>query len=165
MNDWKRYGGLTRLLGLIVGLPLLVGSFGIRRTLEMRRTVDEQAERIEQVRTASLAPPVAVADTTPDAWIRDGSFLRLVGVDRPDVIPERYTPWLIRQQGDAGLYAGELVLSGRFIPMTRLLAEIESALPERIVSVGYRLNEQQPGRQKKLQMTLIVQQITENQTP
>jgi hypothetical protein len=167
MNEWRNCAGAARLLGLIVGLPLLAGLLGLRGTIGRHRTIREQGERIEWLRTAAAGRPVPPNDTlapaAPRAGIGSGSFLRLVGAGHPGVTTERYTPYRIRQQGAAELHAGELVLSGGFIPMTRLLAKIEATWPEMIVSVGYRTEEQPPGRQKKLVMTLILQEFTDHE--
>ena len=165
MTDWKHYMGMGKLLALIVGLPLVAYSAGIGRTVELRRTVHEQADRIEQTRHTNTEPSAALEESPVRAEttaIKDGRFLHLVSGrnGRAEVLTERYTPYQIRQEADAELYAGELVLSGDFRSLTRLLADIESHYTGNIVSVEYRITEQPPQRRKKLLMTLIVQQIT-----
>lgn len=164
MSGWRDWEGLIRAAGLVVGLPLLAALLAFGRTAGQRRTLREQAARIESARaTEDQAPTQAPARTAPDIGIRDGRLLHAIGAERFGVSAERYTPILVRAEGTTELWVGELVLSGGFIPMTRLLKEIEAEHRGAVVSVAYRLVEEPPARQKKLEMTLIVQQLTRDE--
>jgi hypothetical protein len=100
--------------------------------------------------------------------IRSGAVLHRLApaLERHGVAAERYTPCRLHAEAGAELCAGELLLSGDFLALTRLLEEIErGCTSERIVSVGYAAAIDPQSRKKKLQMTVVFQQITQNKIP
>ncbi len=167
MNDWAKYTGWGKLAGLLVVLPVVIYSAAIRPNVELRRTVREQAARIETARQDTLRQEFpAEREDEAGHEIRTGTILHRLtpAMERFEVAAERYTPLPLAREADAELYAGELVLSGGFIALTRLLDEIERHPPGgRLVSVRYAAAADPQTRKKQLQMTLIFQQITPNE--
>ena len=167
MKRAKNYEGAVKLFLLLIGTPLLVYWAGIRRTVSLWKAGRETGMLIEAARTDTVGSGI-VSERLP--LVRDGENLLksggLLGVvtplaERYGVSPEKYTPCLIRETEDAEIYAGELTLTGGYLPLTRMLAALEK-LPGsvRIVSVEYRLGVRPRTRENVLQLTLVSQQIT-----
>ena len=171
MKGISGYIGLIRLIALLVLLPLLVWSWGIRPTAGLYRTVRAQALRIASAPPAEAAAPLPGAESSPESkenGVKSGMVLHRLAptLDLYGVTAERYTPYCLHSEAGAELYAGELLLSGGFIPMTRLLAEIEKhPRPERIVSVRYASAIHPQSRKKQIQMTVVFQQAAQNEQP
>ena len=165
MNLSGNYRGIAMLAALVVGLPLLVWSYGIRRSVELRRTVREQAVQIEAAKkdTAMNAPASSVMPArTETGTLKNGAALhRLAGsMSGYNIAVERYTPYVTFSEAGSELYTGELLINGKFIELTRFLAEVERAhAGGNVVSVEYRVSESPQNRQRRLQLTLIMQQI------
>ena len=166
---WK-YNGLIQFAGLLVLLPLLIWNWGIHPTIDLRRNVREQTHQIATAQadttgsTPALLKPDQEAEAT-DNGIKSGNMLYRLAplLERYDVTAERYTPYCLHSDSGAELYAGELLLSGGFISLTRLLDELEKhSGSEQIVSVRYVAAVHPQTRRKQLQMTVVFQQITQN---
>ncbi len=167
MNDWSKYTGWGKLAGLLVVLPVVLYSAAIRPNVELHRTLREQTARVETARQDTLRQEFpAEREDEAGREVRNGTILHRLtpAMDSCGVTAERYTPLLLAREADAELYAGELVLSGGFIALTRLLDDIERHPPGgRLVSVRYAAAIDPQTRKKQLQMTLIFQQITPNE--
>lgn len=171
MKKPDRYTGYLKLAALLIAVPAVVYFGSLRNTFRLRSTFKENSLRLESMGSgARLSTTGLHADNgtdkgLADSGIRDGSVLHELGpaLKRNGVTAESYTPYLLRQESDTGLYAGEMVLSGKFIPLTRLLDDMDE-LPcgANLVSVRYGLATNPRTRTKQLQMTLIFQQVTSN---
>lgn len=165
MNRLKNYTGLVRLLFLLIGVPLLAYTFGVKRTMGLWNRSEENRvmlESLKKVKTESTGfqvfPDISVANS-----VRSGGLLQVLAesMHNHGITAERYTPYLIASESDSELYAGELVVTGGYIALTRFLAEAEKKEGiGRIVSADYRITEHPQSRKRSLTLTLILQQIT-----
>lgn len=170
MKGISAYMGSVKLAGLLILLPLLVYSWGIRRTVELNRTVREQALRIESAQAGTTPgtfwqnEPVGIDRGSGEA-VKTGVVLHRItsGLEKHGATAERYTPYRLYSEAENELYAGELLLGGGFASLTRLLDELETEGKERIVSVTYRSAVLPENRKKQLQMTVVFQQITQTE--
>lgn len=73
----------------------------------------------------------------------------------------KYTPYLTREEGKLQVHTGELVLSGSFISLLKVMHYMEKeGHPGKIVSAGFRLFDDRAKKERQLRMTLVVQQLT-----
>ena len=73
----------------------------------------------------------------------------------------KYTPYLPREVGKLQVHTGELVLSGSFTSLLRVMHYMEKeGQPGKIVSAGFRLFDDRAKKERQLRMTLVVQQLT-----
>jgi hypothetical protein len=166
------YAGLLKLVGLLLLLPLVVYAAGIKRTIDLNRTVKEQVVRIETARVDTVQkteiPVDIVVRTEADgSGVKSGAILYRAAplLEQNGVATERYTPYLLYRTSDIELYAGELLLSGGFIPLVCLLDEWEKQKEEgQIVSAGFRTVVHPQSRKKQLQMTVVFQQATQTES-
>ncbi|MCD8185088.1 MAG: hypothetical protein LUD68_01095 [Rikenellaceae bacterium] len=171
MRGLAAYGGLLKLAGLLIGLPLVVYGWGIARTLELHRTLRQQAVLLQSAHADTIAGALPErtenAETDFGRTVKTGELLHRISpwLEQFGVTAERYTPYRLQREQEGELYAGELLLSGEFIPLTRLLERMESRKEERIVSVSYQTVVLPQNRKKQLQMTVIFQQITKKDAP
>lgn len=162
MKRLGRYEGIARLALLLVILPVAVYRLSLSRTLALWSEVREGERTIAEAE-ADLAQPAAISaglDTVE--LIAGGGLLDSLGRLAADAEVEvvRYTPYMTRRGDDFALRTAELVLSGGFAPLLRTLDRLERSLPGcRFLSTEFRTVRR--GRQTSLQMTLVVQQLTE----
>lgn len=165
MKKINGYTGLIKLVGLVFGLPLLIYLCGIRQTVDHYRTTQALSAQIESMqanRDVVKEKPLFEKNPEDSDAVKTGGILNRVTplLERFEVKAESYTPYLLFRGDGAEVYAGELLLSGRFISLTGLLDELQKQLrDERIVSVTYRTAIHPKSRKKQLQTTVIFQQI------
>ena len=104
-------------------------------------------------------------EVTGKQVLNNGVLLERIGkeVESNGVKIVKYTPYLTREEGKLLVHTGELVLSGNFVSLLRVMhrVEIDEGLG-RIVSVGFRLFRDRAKKERQLRMTLVVQQLTVN---
>lgn len=163
--------GLLKLALLLIGLPALVWLGGVRRTVEVWKNV--RTNRMTIISShASLAAAkfsklglAGRTDSLPPFSRHEELLEGLSETMRANHLRvERYTPYLIGQNGEANIYACEILIRGRFTALTRLIDAMErdEALSDEIVSTDYRTVINNQNKQKHLQLTLVIQQITRN---
>ena len=174
MKKYGKYEGLLKMALLLVGVPLMIYCLGIAKTVELKKelnNIEKQIAGAESIpagerKTASLAKRTAGAHHPSDD-IRTGALLAAITpiLRQYGTTAVNYTPYLLRQEGDMELYAAEIVLAGKFIPLTRTLRDIEELSGDyHIVSVAYKTETEPRSRKKQLKLTIIFQQITIKQT-
>lgn len=73
---------------------------------------------------------------------------------------DSYTPTLSYKSNGFTIYTGELVLSGPFTDLTKLMSKLENeGRGYKIASVKYKTVNDVRSRNVKLQMTIIIQQV------
>ncbi len=167
MKKWKEHRGLLKLVGIVVMVPLVAWFFGFRQTVRLWRECESRQETISRL---SVNEPGKVTrlpenEVTGKQVLNNGVLLERIGkeVESNGVKIVKYTPYLTREEGRLLVYTGELVLSGNFVSLLRVMhrVEIDEGLG-RIVSVGFRLFHDRAKKERQLRMTLVVQQLTVN---
>lgn len=162
MNRIGRYEGVVRLLLLLVVLPAAVYRLSLGRTVALWGEVRRAERTLAEAEAAPVQPdtPAAMLDTVE--LIAGGGLLELLERLGPDSSAEvvSYTPYRTREGDDFTLRTAEIVLSGGFVPLLRTLDAAERELSGcRLLSSGFKTVRR--GRQTSLQLTLIVQQLTD----
>lgn len=166
MKRLGKYEGILRLMLLLVVLPIAVYQLSLRHTVGLWSEVCRSERLIAESPADSLSSSAAgrahsiVLDTTDR--IAGGGLLDSLGRFLADgeVAVVRYTPYLTRDGDDFALRTAEIVLSGGFAPLIRTLDRLERSLPgSRFLSTEFRTVRR--GRQTSLQMTLVIQQLTD----
>ncbi|WP_099293135.1 MULTISPECIES: hypothetical protein [unclassified Butyricimonas] len=165
MKKWKEHRGLLKLVGIVVMVPLVAWFFGFRQTVQLWRECESRQETISRL---SVNEPGKVTclpenEVTGKQVLNNGVLLERIGkeVESNGVKIVKYTPYLTREEGRLLVHTGELVLSGNFVSLLRVMhrVEIDEGLG-RIVSVGFRLFRDRAKKERQLRMTLVVQQLT-----
>ena len=157
-----KYEGVARLALLLVVLPAVVYRLSLERTVALWGEVRRAERTLEEAEAAPVQPdtPAALLDTVE--LIAGGGLLELLERLGPDSSAEvvSYTPYRTREGDDFTLRTAEIVLSGGFVPLLRTLDATERELSGcRLLSSGFKTVRR--GRQTSLQLTLVVQQLTD----
>lgn len=177
MKIGGKHTGHIRLSLLLLGLPLLVYLAGIRGTVSLWHTARANRTTIENARlpaTKGNSPgskPGSASGVLQTALSADPVRQEELLASLSDVITgnrltvERYTPYLIGQDGETDVYVCEVLLRGDFKALTRLVSEVEKeGTPGGLVSTNYSLGVNNQTRKTYLQMTLTIQQLTTRKT-
>lgn len=157
-----KYEGVARLALLLVVLPAAVYRLSLGRTVALWGEVYRAERTLAEAEAAPVQPdtPAALLDTVE--LIAGGGLLELLERLGPDSSAEvvSYTPYRTREGDDFTLRTAEIVLSGGFVPLLRTLDAAERKLSGcRLLSSGFKTVRR--GRQTSLQLTLVVQQLTD----
>ena len=174
MKKYGKYEGMLKIAVLLIGVPLMIWWLGISQTTELNRMVKDTEKLISQAeRGAAKAGGTGSQDRRPADNPQHGDDIytgALLGKMMPilreyQVIAVNYTPYLLRKEDNMELYAGEVILAGRFIPLTEVLKAIEET-PDgcRVISATYKAETDPRSRKRQLRLTIIFQQITIKQT-
>lgn len=157
-----RYGKIG-LAALFFGLPLAVWFGGWRQLVSLWQTGKRNGVELQKLRQCrDTSGDTLSVRLKKGALLRDGRLLERVrqwGEVR-GVTVLSYTPWLSGEDRGWKLYTAELTLAGGFLSMLEVLAvlEREGMGP---VAARFRLHTDVRNREKQLQLTLWIQQITE----
>ncbi len=159
-----RYGKIG-LAALLFGLPLAVWFGGWRGTVVLWRSYRQNEAELQGLRQwRDTSGGTLAVHLKKGALLRDGRLLERVrqwGEVR-GVTVLGYTPWLSGEDRGWKLYTAELTLTGGFLPMLEVLAALErEGEAMRPVVARFRLHTDARRREKQLQLTLWIQQITE----
>lgn len=162
MNRIGKYEGVVRLVLLLVVLPAAVYRLSLGRTVALWGEVCRAERTIAEAEAAPVQPdtPAAMLDTVE--LIAGGGLLELLERLGPDSSAEvvSYTPYRTREGDDFTLRTAEIVLSGDFVPLLRTLDATEREFSGcRLLSSEFKTIRR--GRQTSLQLTLVVQQLTD----
>ncbi len=149
------------LTGLLVAAPWLVYNVAISDTVKLNRELKHARREIAQLQRQKRDAPAMVVETAS-------------GLDNGELIPSimdcdaggrcavvRYTPYITENHDGLAVHTAELVLSGGYTDLVRLVERAETGDPgSRLVSAAFRSVRQRQRRQTQLQVTLILQQIT-----
>ena len=156
MNRIGKYEGVVRLVLLLVVLPAVVYRLSLGRTVALWGEVRRTERTLAEAEAAPVQPDASVV------MLAGGGLLDLLERLDPDssVRIVSYTPYLTRKGDDFTLRTAEIVLSGDFVPLLRTLDATERELSGcRLLSSGFKTVRR--GRQTSLQLTLVVQQLTD----
>ncbi len=159
-----RYGKIG-LAALLFGLPFVLWFGGGRQLVSLWQASKRNGAELQELRQCrdTLGDTLAVY-LKKGAWLRDGRLLERVrqwGEVR-GVTVIGYTPWLSGEDRGWKLYTAELTLAGGFLPMLEVLDALErEGEGMRPVAASFRLHADARNRERQLQLTLWIQQITE----
>lgn len=162
MNRIGKYEGVVRLVLLLVVLPAAVYRLSLGRTVVLWGEVRRTERTLAEAEAAPVQPDASVVMLDTVELIAGGGLLDLLERLDPDssVRIVSYTPYLTREGDDFTLRTAEIVLSGDFVPLLRTLDAAERELSGcRLLSSGFKTVRR--GRQTSLQLTLVVQQLTD----
>lgn len=155
------YSRQVMLLGAVIFAPLLVWQLTIRDAVPQYNTYREmQREIITLEKTSDLK----YTEQLPkhESLISNGDILEKIKhsctVNNIAII--RYTPLLTASEKNWKAYSGELVLSGSYVSLLRLMHYMEHKLSAcNLLSAGFLLYTEPRSRQRSLRLTLILRQI------
>ncbi|MCL2562123.1 MAG: hypothetical protein FWE10_07405 [Rikenellaceae bacterium] len=159
----RKYKGLLMLAGLLIVVPYLVYRVAIADTVRMNREMkrtERQITRLQNQSRTERAAEGAVLQTVSD--IQSGDLLpRIMDCDAgARCVVVKYTPCITESRDGLAVHTAELVLSGTYADLLRLIERIETDIGScRLVSATFRSIVQRQRRQTQLHVTLILQQI------
>ena len=164
MKEWKQHKGFLQLVGVIIIVPLVAWVFGFRQTVKLWRECNVRQETISRLSGSHSGVGSELPGNVSGKQILNNGVL-LGQLERPirdnGVKMVKYTPYLTREEGKLQVHTGELVLSGSYTSLLRVMHCVEKeGLPGKIVSAGFRLFDDRARKERQLRMTLVVQQLT-----
>jgi hypothetical protein len=160
----RKYRGLLMLAGLLVAVPWIAYRLAIADTVrmgrELRRTETEIARLQNQAVTQRSAGSVALRSVSD---LQSGDLIpRIMDCEAGGrCVVVKYTPYITESRDGLAVHTAELVLSGTYADLLRLIERIEERESScRLVSATFRSITQRQRRQTQLHVTLILQQIT-----
>jgi len=111
---------------------------------------------------ASPTVPAAAASADTLEYIRSGLLIErlLPAMEAAGVAVVKYSPCVTSSEGGLNIHTAELLLSGGFVPMVRVIDDLEKQLPGcKLVSVNFHSIRRQYNRPARLEASLVVQQI------
>lgn len=162
MNRIGKYEGVVRLVLLLVVLPAVVYRLSLERTVALWGEVRRAERTLAETEAAPVQPDASVVMLDTVELIAGGGLLELLERLGPDSSAEvvSYTPYRTREGDDFTLRTAEIVLSGDFVPLLRTLDATEREFSGcRLLSSEFKTIRR--GRQTSLQLTLVVQQLTD----
>ena len=164
MKEWKQHKGFLQLIGLIVIVPLVAWGFGFRQTVKLWRESNDRQEMVGHLSESRSGVGNELPGSVSGKQILNNGVL-LGQLEQPirdnEVKMVKYTPYLTREEGKLQVHTGELVLSGSFISLLKVMHYMEKeGHPGKIVSAGFRLFDDRAKKERQLRMTLVVQQLT-----
>ncbi|MDR1755731.1 MAG: hypothetical protein LBR65_02065 [Culturomica sp.] len=158
----KRYIGHLKLAGWLVIAPLLVWQLTLKNTLSLQRECRRMEKELEQLQRTPENSPATLTLSGAGAAVSSGEILNRLRerIEKNRVTVERYTPFFTESEKEFEVYTGELVLSGAFIPLVRLLDFMEGEeCPGKVVSSHFRLETDRRSRAERLLLTVLVQEV------
>ena len=165
MRAWNEHRGLLKLVGMIVMVPLVAWFFGFCQTVSIWRECKARQATIDRLSASESGSPTRLPgnEVTGKQVLNNGIILQRIGesVENNGVKIVKYTPYLTREEGHLQVHTGELVLSGSFVSLLRVMHHVETGEGlGRIVSAGFRLFRDRAKKERQLRMTLVIQQLT-----
>lgn len=165
MRAWNEHRGLLKLVGMIVMVPLVAWFFGFRQTVSIWRECKARQATIDRLSASESGSTTRLPgnEVTGKQVLNNGVILQRIeeSVENNGVKIVKYTPYLTREEGRLRVHTGELVLSGSFVSLLRVMHCVETGEGlGRIVSTGFRLFRDRAKKERQLRMTLVIQQLT-----
>lgn len=152
--------GKVKLILLFIVSGVLCGK-GVYPTYKLWRKCVEVEKRLKE-ENIGKKPEVFPSAGENEAWISNGRLLDKFGkpLEKEGVKVVRFVPLLIRGEGRWEWYAGELILSGAYVPLLNVLNRIEeNAEAYRVVSVNFGLWREIGSPKEEVRMSVILQQL------
>ena len=158
----KNYIGIIKLLCILVLLPVVVWRFGLNNTFRLYNE-NKKLEILHNKAINNQGVAGATFPTQSVPLLSNGKILQLFSDSLITYGVEfvRYTPHIIDSENDYKLYCGELLLTGGYISLVKVVSLIEKAnLPLKIVSMNFEYDTRRNRQiEKQLVLTLLFEQI------
>ena len=165
MTGLDKYKGLLYLAGLLIAGPWLVYNMAIKDTVKLKRELKRTEKEIIQIQSQGKREASAPMGIIPVSHneLQDGDLIsKLMSCEagsRCTVV--KYTPYITENRDGLAVHTAELVLSGTYTDLVRLIEQTESRSKSyRLVSTTFKSIKQRQRKQTQLHATLILQQIT-----
>ena len=165
MKNKKQHREFIRLAGMVILLPLIAWLLGFRQTVAMWREYRNRQTEVERLRLSDADKQTGLSqEGIGYRQILNNAFLleRLSETAKENrVTTIKYRPYLTREEGKLRIYTGELMLSGGFISLLKVMHHIEQDKElGKIVCSEFEVIEDRTKKEKQLRMTLVIQQLT-----
>jgi len=126
---------------------------------KQNREVEVMSDALDkQTSRTHIAAPII----SSESLLSNGKIMSIISDDikreRVEII--KYTPMLIDSENNWELYAGELVLSGRYINLVKIIAFIENSnLPLKVSSLNFEYDRKKRDPAKYITLTATLHQI------
>ena len=165
MKNKKQHREFIRLAGMVILLPLIAWLLGFRQTVAMWREYRNRQTEVERLRLSDADKQTGLSqEGIGYRQILNNGFLleRLSETAKENrVTTIKYRPYLTREEGKLRIYTGELMLSGGFISLLKVMHHIEQDKElGKIVCSEFEVIEDRTKKEKQLRMTLVIQQLT-----
>lgn len=158
----KYYNGIIRIIALIILTPIVLGKCTFSKTFQLYRDyqyLQSQEKQLEQ--TASSKPMLTSTRLHNENLISNGQLVELMSraCEENSVSVKQYEPRLLDREGNYKLYTANMVLTGNYISLVKILRYWEdNMLPVKIRSLQFEYDEKKM-KDKKVEMTVIMKQI------
>ena len=162
MKQLNLYTGIIKIMGLLVLLPFVAYMLAMSKTVSMYRNLKVQEQLLFSTRNTSENSPEKIVALNDNEDVKSGAVIKILSKHMVDnsTMTDSYTPTLSYKSNGFTIYTGELVLSGPFIDLTKLMSKLENeGRGYKIASVKYKTVNDVRSRSVKLQMTIIIQQV------
>lgn len=159
----KEYTGIIKLSLLLIVLPLFVWSFALKKSVNLWKWYGTEKAKLERLSKQEL--PVSAGfgpEYIGGSLLADGKLLEGMAesIRRENLGVVGYLPVVLCQEGNYFLYAGELILSGKYNGLLRSVEVLERKMPSvRIVSAGFGLYKERYDDQPELRLTLVLVEL------
>lgn len=163
MKKMDLYTGIFKIVGILVLLPLTAYMLAMSKTVSMFHNLKAQEQLIYSTQNRSNDSPKRDILFNDNEDIKSGSVIKILSKHMVDntAMTDSYTPTLSYKSDGFTIYTGELILSGSFNSLTRLMDKLENeGRGYKIASVQYKTVNDVRTRSVKLQMIIIIQQVS-----
>lgn len=162
MKQLNLYTGIIKIMGLLVLLPFVAYMLAISKTVSMYRNLKAQEQLLYSTQNISDNSPEKIVALNDNEDVKSGAVIKILNTHMVDnsTMTDSYTPTLSYKSNGFAIYTGELILSGPFIDLTKLMSKLENGgRGYKIASVKYKTVNDVRSRNVKLLMTIIIQQV------
>ncbi|MDR0961934.1 MAG: hypothetical protein LBM62_05175 [Mediterranea sp.] len=159
----KQYGGILKLVCLLVVAPLVIWQATLKSTYGLHR---ENVRLQQQSRLSSPLQPSsasAVKETViSEPLLSNGKIMQVMAetLRTHEVSVMNYRPEVVRAEGQNSLYLGTLTLTGRFRELVKVLHETEQMdLSVKIASVNFEYDRTRRNTPKTVTCRIFLEQI------
>jgi hypothetical protein len=142
----SRFKGLAYLIGLVVVVPWLTYNLAIGKTVRTAREAGRANKEIAELKGRGAGAPVEKGEPK----LQNGAIMTRISGGGCTVV--KYTPYITESRGGLAVHTAQLVLSGPYKNLVRVVERAEKE--SRLVSVEFK------SAKDGLRATLILQEIT-----
>ncbi|MDL2319682.1 hypothetical protein LJC45_00925 [Alistipes sp. OttesenSCG-928-B03] len=163
MTGAGKYKGLLYLAALLVVVPWFVYRVAIADTVRMKRELKQTQREIVRLQNQSRSEGAATGAIAGNALeLQSGGLIPRITDCEADArcTVVKYTPYVTESRDGLAVHTAELVLSGTYADLVRLVERAETQLAScRLVSANFKSIRQRQRKPTQLQVTLVLQQI------
>ena len=162
----RAYLGIIKLVCLLILVPIITWNLSIKETFALYKQNKEVEVISDALDRQTVGTQIAIpAIITSEALLSNGKILSIISdsikSERVEIV--KYTPTVIDAENDWELCAGELILSGRYINLVKIISFIENSdLPLKVSSLNFEYDRKKRDPAKYITLTIILHQIEKN---